>query len=363
MDDATTFVGLDVHVRTITIAIARDAEAPVGVGTIANVPEALAAKLRKLGEAHTLHVCYEAGPCGYAIHRQLTKLGMACMVVAPSLIPVRPGDRVKTDRRDAEKLAGLLRSGALTAVAVPSEEQEALRDLSRVREQAVRDQQRARQRLLKFVLQHGIAEPTLKTRWTREWWAWAQALTLTQPASQLALDDLRETVTTATTRLKRVTQALSAQAKQGELAPVIAAFQHLHGVGFVTAVGIVAEVGDLTRFETPGQLFAYAGLVPGEHSSGERIRRSGIMHTGNRHLRFLLIEAAWHSARARKPRKSPPASVFEQIAERNAVRLNRRFARFVSRGKPRQVAIVAVARELLGACRTMAWAVKTEQAG
>jgi transposase len=347
MTDGTTYVGLDVHVQTIVVAVARgDGPAEV-VATIANTPAALAARLRKLGAAETLVVCYEAGPCGYGIYRQLTGLGMRCTVVAPSLIPVRPGDRVKTDRRDAAKLARVLRSGDLTPVAVPTPEQEALRDLSRARESAVQDRHRVRQRLVKFFARHGIIEPT-GSRWTQRYGRWVSTITVSEPAAQVVLDELRAAIAEAQARTDRVTAALTALAATSPQAPVIAALQQLHGVGLLTAVGIVAEVGDLTRFDRPAQLFAYAGLVPSEHSSGGRQQRGGITKTGNRHLRFLLVEAAWHYARPLALPSDPPATPVAVIAATARARLNRRFFRLVSRGKSRQTAVVAVARELLG---------------
>jgi transposase len=352
MTDGTTYVGLDVHVATIALAVVRDGGEPQDLGVIPNTPTALAKRLRKLGAPATLRVCYEAGPCGYGIARQLAERGIACTVVVPSLIPVRPGDRVKTDRRDAAKLARLLRSGDLTAVAVPTPEQEALRDLSRARETATRDLHRVRQRLVKFLAQHRIAEPA-GHRWTRAWWAWAGALTLPLAPAQVVLEDLRSAIAAAQARLDRLTAAVAAAAAASPQAPVIAALQTLHGIGLITAVGIVAEVGDLTRFARPPQLMAYAGLVPSEHSSGGRRQRGGITKTGNGHLRYLRVEAAWHYARPLRVRETMPATAVEAIAHQARARLHRRYFRLLSRGKARQVAAVAVARELLG----FVWAV------
>jgi transposase len=358
MADGTTFVGLDVHVATIAVAVIRADGTAQELGVLPNTPGALAKRLRKLGPAATLRVCYEAGPCGYGIYRQLTDLGIACTVVAPSLIPVQPGNRVKTDRRDAAKLARLLRSGDLTSVAVPTPEQEALRALSRTRETAAGDRHRARQRLVKYLAQQRIAEPAAGNRWTQTYWRWISGLTLPLPAAQVVLDELRDAITVAQARLDRVTAALTALAQTSSQAPVIAALQALHGIGLLTAVGIVAEVGDLTRFDRPTQLFAYAGLVASEHSSGGRQQRGGITKTGNRHLRYLLGEAAWHYARPIRLPATPPATPVEQIAQDARARLSRRYFRLVSRGKPKQVAVVAVARELLG----FVWAIGQETA-
>lgn len=354
--DGTMFVGLDVHVQTIAVAVARGDGLAEDLGIIPNIPSALAKRLRKLGPADRLRVCYEAGPCGYTIHRQLRELGIACTVVAPSLIPVRPGDRVKTDRRDAAKLARLLRSGDLTPVAVPTAEQEALRDLSRAREAAVGDLHRVRQRLIKLLARHGVAEPTGK-RWTQRYWAWVNGVSLAEPAAQLVLVDGREAIQVAQARLERLTATLTESAQASSQAPIIAALQRLHGIGPITAVGIVAEVGDLTRFTRAGQLFAYAGLVPSEYSSGGRQQRGGITKTGNRHVRFLLVEAAWHYARPVTRTRTEPIDEIEAIATRARVRLHHRYVRLVSRGKSRQTANVAVGRELLGCVWAVAHAV------
>jgi transposase len=359
MADGTTFVGLDVHVATIAIAVVRGDGVHEDLGTIPNTPAALAKRLKKLGARDTLSVCYEAGPCGYGIYRQLTEWGIACAVVAPSLIPVRPGDRVKTDRRDALKLARLLRSGELTAVAVPTPEQEALRALSRARESAAGDRHRTRQRLVKFLAQQRIAEPGAGMRWTKTYWAWVSRLTLPLPAAQIVLEELRSAIRTAQERLERLTAALADAAQTSPQAPVIAALQTLHGIGPITAVGIVAEVGDLTRFARPPQLMAYAGLVASEHSSGGRQSRGGITKTGNRHLRYLLVEAAWHYARPVKLVSGEARSPVEAIAQQARTRLPRRYFRLLSRGKPKQVATVAVARELLGFVWAMAQAAAT----
>jgi transposase len=350
MTEGTTYVGLDVHVQTIAIAAIDGDGTARDLGTIPNRPEVLAKRLRKLGEPASLVVCYEAGPCGYGIWRQVTAMGMACQVVAPSLIPVRPGDRIKTDRRDAAKLARLLRSGDLVFVAVPTPEQEALRDLSRARETAQHDLHRARQRLLKFFAQQGCAEPTKRTRWTRAWQTWADGIQLVQPSSQLVLEELRAAISTAQARRERLTEALQAAAETGDHAPTVQALRRLHGIGWITAVGIVAEVGDLRRFDHPTQLFAYAGMVPREHSSGGQQHRGGITKTGNKHLRYLLVEAGWHYSRPVpvSVTTASPQTPIDRIVQRARIRLHHRFYQLTGRGKSRNQANVAVARELLG---------------
>lgn len=358
MAEGTTYVGLDVHVQTIAVAAIEEDGTAHDLGVIPNRPHALAKRLRKLGDPSQLVVCYEAGPCGYVIWRQLTALGMGCQVVAPSLIPVQTGNRIKTDRRDAAKLARLLRRGDLVPVAVPTPEQEALRDLSRARETAQHDVHRARQRLLKFFAQQGYAEPRQCTRWTRGWQGWADGIETAHPASQIVLDEVRAAIVTAQARLDRLTAALVAAARTGEQAPVVQALQQLYGVGVITAVGIVAEVGDLRRFDHPTKLFAYAGMVPSEHSSGGRQQRGGITKTGNKHLRFLLVEAGWHYTRPVpvSVTTASPRDAIERITQHARIRLHRRFYQMTGRGKNRKVANVAVARELLG----YVWAVAHE---
>ena len=359
MQNDTTFVGLDVHVETIAIAYCRGVAAPVELGTIRNDVGQLLKRLQKLGALESLAVCYEAGPCGYTLYRELTRHGIACTVVAPSLIPVRPGNRVKTDRRDALNLARLHRSGDLTPVAVPSPELEAIRDLSRLRQSAKADLHRTRQRLLKLFPRIAIGEPTSMHRWTKRYHAWLAGLTVTSPVYQVVLDDLRAAIATGQARLDALTAALLAAAKEGPFAPVMAALQELHGVGPIIAIGLVAEMGDLTRFETARQAMAYAGLVPSEHSSGGRSSRGHITKAGNAHVRYLLVEASWHSARPAREREAGE-TVTAQIAARAQDRLRRRYLRLVSRGKPTGVAVVAVARELLGFCWAIAQALRED---
>lgn len=356
--DGTTFVGLDVHVKTITMAVGRSDGVGQEVATFLNTEAELRKRLGKLGDPASLAVCYEAGPCGYGIYRQLTKQGIACQVVAPSLIPTKAGDRVKTDRRDAVKLARLLRSGDLTAIGVPTPDLEAVRDLSRARQAAGTDLHRLRQRLLKLFSHHGIAEPAQRNRWQGPWWTWANAVTLPQPASQIVLADLRTTITTSQARLDRLTSDLLSAASQCEQAALITALQTLHGVGPITAIGIVAEVGDLTRFDNPTKLVAYGGLNPSEHSSGSRQQRGGITRTGNRHVRYLIVEASWHYAHPMRPAKTPPATVIEQIAATARERLAYRYRSLTRKHKANQAAAVAVARELL----CFMWAIAQEVA-
>ena len=348
------YVGLDVHKATIAVAVADEGRGEVrSYGTIKNTPEAVAKLVKKLGPAERLECCYEAGPCGYGLQRQLTGLGAGCSVVAPSLIPTRPGDRVKTDRRDAAKLARLLRSGELTAVWVPDAEHEALRDLSRARERARDARHRFRQQLSKLLLRVGIAEPSETKRWTQRYWAWLKPVRLEQPLQQVVLEDAIEAVEVATARLKRLEGALRVAATTGRHAPLIAALQSLRGVGVITAVTLVAELGDLGRFPTPRPLMAYLGLVPSEHSSGASQRRGRITRAGNSHVRHVLVQAAWHYRHAPKlttallKRQAGQPAAVTDVAWRAQERLHTRYRKLAGR-KGRQKAVIAVARELAG---------------
>jgi transposase len=347
-------VGLDVHKATIAVAVAEEGRGEVrSYGTIKNTPEAVAKLVRRVGPAGRLVCCYEAGPCGYGLQRQLTGLGAACTVVAPSLIPTKPGDRVKTDRRDAAKLARLLRSGELTSVWVPDAEHEALRDLSRARERARDARHRLRQQLGKLLLRLGVAEPSGTKRWTQGYWAWLSGVRLEQPLQQVVLEDAIEAVEAATARLKRLEARVKTAAGTGRHAPLIAALQSLRGVGVVTAVTLVAELGDLGRFPTPRPLMAYLGLVPSEHSSGASQRRGRITRAGNSHVRHVLVQAAWHYrhapkvTRALEKRQDGQPQAVTDVAWSAQQRLHGRYRKLAGR-KGRQKAVIAVARELAG---------------
>lgn len=348
------YVGLDVHKATIAVAVADEGRGEVrGYGTIKNTPGAVAKLVKTLGPGERLVCCYEAGPCGYGLQRQLEGLGAACTVVAPSLIPTRPGDRVKTDRRDAEKLARLLRSGELTSVWVPDAEHEALRDLSRAREAARDARHRARQQLGKFLLRLGIEEPGGTQRWTQRYREWLGEVELEQPLQQVVLQDAIETVDAGTARLKRLEAQLKHAATAGRHAPLIAALQSLRGVGVITAVTLVAELGDLGRFPTARPLMAYVGLVPSEHSSGGSQRRGRITKAGNSHVRHVLVQAAWHYrhppklTKALEKRQDGQPSAVTDVAQRAQERLHTRYRKLAGR-KGRQKAVIAVARELTG---------------
>ena len=357
-------VGMDVHKRTIAVALADAGRGEVrSYGVIQNTPDAVAKLVRKLGGAERLACCSEAGPCGYGLQRQLEGLGASCIVVAPSLIPRRPGERIKPDRRAAMKLARLLRSGELTAVWVPDAEHEALRDLSRAREAAREARHRARQQVRKLLLRLGIAEPGATRAWSQRYWAWLRAVQLAPPRQQVVLVDAIETVDAATARLTRLEAQVKAAAATGRPAPLIAALQSLRGVGVITAVTLVAELGDRSRFATPRPLMAYVGLVPSEHSSGDSQRRGRITKAGNRHVRHVLVQAAWHDRHAPKltqallKRQAGQPTAVTDVAWRAQERLHARYRRLAGR-KGSQKAVIAIARELIG----FVWALARAQA-
>jgi transposase len=359
----TKFVGLDVHKDSIAVAVAKEGrEAAESLGTIINSPDAIAKLIRKLGPAESLYFCYEAGPCGYGIYRQLKAAGSTCMVAAPSLIPRKPGERVKTDRRDAKKLAQLLRSGELTPVWVPDEKQEALRDLVRAREDTQEDIIRKRNQIGKMLLrlekrpEHGVKA------WTIKYCQWLNSLAFNQAAQGIVLKEYLHALEEAEARKKRLEEEITELVKYSEQAPVIAAFQALRGVGLITAVTVVSEAGDLSRFDSPKQLMSYVGLVPSESSSGGSRYQGRITKSGNAHIRRVIVESAWHYRRqpaigtGLKKRQEGQTEEIKAISWQAQHRLNLKFRRLSGRGKPSQTAAVAVARELLG----FMWAITQE---
>lgn len=355
MKSSTKFVGLDVSKATIAVAVIGPTDpAPRYFGAIPNTPEAVRKLVQRLGKPEDLIMCYEAGPTGYGLYRLLTVLGVTCIVVAPSLIPVRPGDQVKTDRRDAVRLAQLLRAGELTPVWVPREEDEALRDLVRARTFAKEDVRRAKQRLLSFLLKHGVELPTGIRRWSGNFQRWLDGVKFAHRPSQIAFEEYRYAERELERRQERLEAEIHAWATESEHAPVIQALQALKGVREITAVTLVAEVGEFSRFRSPAQLMAYAGLVPREYSSGAQSRRGGVTKTGNSHIRFALGESAWANrfrpgvrvALRRRQEGLDPEVI--QIAMKAQLRLHRKYWSLLGRGKQPTVAITAVARELLG---------------
>jgi len=358
------YVGLDVHAATISVAVCEGRDQPRALGEIPNDPGSIRKLMVKLGEASSLRVCYEAGPTGYVLYWQLTGLGIACDVVAPSLVPQKPGDQIKTDRRDAQKLAGAHRSGALTAVWVPDAAHEALRDLVRAREAAKKDELRAKHRLSKYLLRNGLRCSERCMQFSHKWWCWLVTLKLEHAAQRSTLLDYQSEVEHQAHRLERLEAALDDAVQQAapHMKAVIDALQAMRGVAKLTAVTLAVEVGSFARFAHPKQLMSYSGMVPREHSSGPRRRQGGITKAGNSHLRRVLVEAAWHyrhpprlCARQKKLQPELPARVLE-IAWKAQNRLNRRHHRLSARGKPPCQIVTAIGRELVG----FIWAVALE---
>jgi transposase len=333
-------------------------------GRIAGELEALDRVTRKLkAQGAELRFAYEAGPCGYQVYRHLTAQGYSCLVAAPALIPRRPGDRLKNDRRDALALARLLRAGELTAVKVPEADDEAMRDLTRSREDAICVERRAKQRTAAFLLRHGRVYPG-KTTWGRGHWRWLLQQVMDQPAQQIVLQEYLDAVREASARVLRLTGQIRELVPNWRRAPWVAAYQALRGVSLIVATTMVAEVGDLSRFKNPKELMAYLGLVPSEHSSGATVRRGHITKTGNGHARRVLVEAAWaYRLRARVTRpllqrqEGLPESI-RQLAWKAQLRLCARYRRFLARGKAKQTIVTAIARELAAFIWTIGQAVK-----
>lgn len=351
------YVGLDVSKEKIAVAIAVDGrEAPRYYGTILHTPAALRKLIKELGPAESLSFCYEAGPTGYETHRWIESMGASCVVIAPSLMPKRTGDRVKTDRRDAEQLARLFRAGELTAIYIPEREDEALRELVRARESAKEDTHRIRQRILKFLLRHQLHAPeTIKRRWTKKYRLWLSQLTFPYEPMQIAFTEMLHSLEEVEQRTGRLEKALLAQASVGAKASVIQVLQSLRGIALLTAITLVAEIGSFARFRSPAQLMAYLGLVPREHSSGQSTRRGAITKAGNSRLRRSLTESAW-SYRYRPAVKGDLATRLDglpgnvqAISWKAQERLHRKYRSLVfGKNKHKNVAIAAVARELTG---------------
>jgi transposase len=348
------FIGLDVHKDTITIAVAESTrEAAVVLGTIANSDYALLKELNQLGEAKHLRICYEAGPTGFHLARELNRLGYCCVVVAPALVPVKRGDRIKTDRRDAVKLAHFLRSGDLTEVAIPAQQTEAMRDLERCRGDAKKQEQIARRQLDQFLLRWG-RRWSRPTKWTQEHVAWIEQQTFVEPVSVRVRDDYLATLRAATQRVEELDRVIADFVSSWALAPLVRSLMALRGVALISAVTLAAEIGNFQRFATAKHFMAFLGLVPSENSSGQSRRRGGITRMGNSHARRILVEAAWqYRFQARQTRaiqvraRQAPESV-RQIAWKAQKRLCGRYRRLSDRGKPTTVVATAIARELAG---------------
>ena len=360
MAEFTTYIGLDIHKETIAVAVADGEGGEVRYwGEIPNTAAAVRRLLSKLSrDGQHLRFCYEAGPCGYELYRQITAAGHACVVVAPALIPRKPGERIKTDRRDAVSLARLDRAGELTAVWVPGPEQEAMRDLSRAREDMRIVERQLRQRLSGFLLRHRRVYGG-KQAWTQAYWRWLEQQRFEAPQQQIVLEEYAEAVRQAQQRCARLEQQLHRGIEGWSLGAAAEALTALRGVDRTAAATLLAELDDISRFDHPRQLMSYVGLVPSEHSSGERRRRGALTKTGNSHARRILIECAWgyrFPARKtaviqRRAERAPEA--VQAIAWQAQLRLCDKYRRLQARGLNGSKTVAAIARELCG----FVWAV------
>jgi transposase len=353
------WVGLDVHAATISIATVAAGTAEPRVWEIPNDPKEIRRTFKRLGQGTELHCCYEAGVCGFEVRRLLEAMGIQCEVVAPALVPRRPGDRVKTDRRDALKLARLHRAGELCAIAVPTPEQEAVRDVVRAREDVRRDLTAARHRIATFLLRHGRIYS--ETNWTKRHWAWVRGQVFERDAERITFEHYLALVTYLETRRASLDREIELVAETDAYRAQVEKLCTLRGFSVLGSMVLLSEVVDFRRFQTPRELMAYVGLVPSERSSGAKEKRGGITKAGNAHVRRILVEAAWAyrhrpalSKRAKRILTAQPAAV-ATVAVKAQQRLHRRYMRLVGRGKKSQLAAVAVARELCG----FTWALMT----
>ena len=367
---STLYVGLDVHKDSIAVAYASETGEPEWLGDFGSRQCDIDKFLRVLcSKAPALKLAYEAGPTGFGLYRYLMAKGVHCQVVSPTHIPKASGDRVKTDRRDVEKLARSYRAGDLTAVWVPDAAHEALRDLVRAREAAKKDQLRARHRLGKFLLRHGRRPPTEMTPWTQRHLAWIRQVQFEHPAQEATRLDYLHEVDHAIGRIERLERAIDEVVKTAPtgMRAVIEALQALRGIARVSAVTIVAEVGELSRFTRAPQLMGYSGMGARENSSGPRIRRGGITKAGNAHLRRIAIEAAW--AYRHRPavggtlrkRQTTLSEEVKAIGWKAQLRLHARYRTLLGRGKCPQHVVTAVGRELLGFIWAIGVTVETQQ--
>jgi transposase len=347
-------VGIDVSKDKLAVAIAGGGvrDEVLSLGTFENAPASVDRLLKNLaGRGSAVSVCYEAGPTGYGLYRQVRAFGFECCVVAPSLIPVRAGERVKTDRLDAIRLARLLRAGELTPIWVPDETHEAMRDLVRARESAAEDQRHKRQLVSAFMLRHGRIYHRTKP-WTMRYRRWLQSQSFTHPAHQIALQEMLQAERNATERHDRLTGHIEALVPEWDLAPAVNALQALRGVALISAVTFMAEIGDVRRFETPVKLMAYLGLVPSEYSTGKTTKRGGITRAGNSRVRHKLIEGAWTYRMPARPGARKLYILQEQSAEVQDIawkaqsRLTARYRKLSQRGKKSTVVTTAIAREM-----------------
>jgi transposase len=350
----TSFVGLDVHKDTIAMAVAEAGrEAPRFVGTVTPHWAQLSKALGHLGARQSLQIVYEAGPCGYTLARELLEHGYACEVIAPSKIARRPGDRIKTDRRDALLLARQARAGELVSVRIPDTRDEAMRDLSRSREDAVRGRLKVRQQLKALLLRHAHRYSG-KSSWTAAHERYLASVSFEYPAQHIAFTEYRAAVREAHERVERLTEALRGQLAHWRMRPVVEALMSLRGIDLVAAVTLVAEIGDFTRFAHPRELMSFLGLVPSEYSSGATRHQGAITKTGNSHARRVLVEAAWNYrfparvSRTLQIRQEGQPKPVQQIAWRAQLRLSQRYRHLNARKLTLNKICVAIARELAG---------------
>lgn len=357
------WVGMDVHKKEIVVVAMEKENSRTTEWKVSNDRRGVKRLIKKLkGLGDSVSCCYEAGPCGFTLQRQIRKAGIKCAVIAPSLVPTRSGDRIKTDRRDAKKLANLWQAELLTEVYPPTEAQEAVRDLCRCREDAKADQKRAKHRLEKFLLRRSVRYEAGKKAWTQRYWKWLKVQRFDDSVAQQVFDDYRFAVEQQNERVKRLDEQMAGISEQAPYKEPVGWLRCMRGIDTVTAMGYVAELHNIERFDSARGLMAFVGQVPSEHSSGQTIRRGALSKTGNSHVRRLLTENAQHyrhkpaiGVNLRKRRKGQPTWVIS-IADRAQRRLHKRYWHLLLKGKPHNKAISAVARELVG----FVWAILLE---
>lgn len=355
MKTMITYVAMDTHKKQHQVAWVHPDTGEIQEFAVANTPreiERMVQKIRKQAPG-AIRVCYEAGVCGFVLQRQLQKLGGVCQVIAPSLVPTKPGDRVKTDRRDAKKLLGQFAAGQLTEVHPPTVAQEADRELTRCRECAQVDLKRARQRLNSLLVRHGYLYRD-GDLWTRKHAQWLQALVFDSPRLQAVVAEYQSEVEHGRQRVESLDKQLAQLAQSEPYRGAVAALRCFRGIDTLTAITVLTEIYSFGRFARPRALMAYLGVTPSEHSSGENRRGGGITKTGNRRVRRILTETGWHYRHAPRVsrvlqarRQDQPAWAIE-LADRAALRLYRRYQHLLERGKPVHQAVMAVVRELVG---------------